>query len=144
VLRALEALAVMRRSGTSLTQAARQAGTTRAAMLRYASPALRKDDAGRYTPTAADRLYRELRFLSPKGVIAIGVTSSRTASRISRYMVAVDHFLLTGDTGPLREFRGKAIRSGSVAHPFLTDPKTLERLAGIGEVSFENLYAHAA
>ena len=56
-------------------------------------------------------------------------------------MAAVHTYLTTGDRRALRQFRGKHIRTGKVAYPFITDGKTLERLAFAGEVSFEDLYA---
>lgn len=141
--RALDALARMRRDRVSLRAAARLSETTPNAVLRYARPALRKAH-GRYVPTPGDRLYRPMRFLTARGQITLEVTSSRTASRVARYFEAVDHYLKTGDTTALRPFRRKHIRVGKVAYPFVTDPHVLDRLAGAGEVSFEDLYAQVA
>lgn len=72
------------------------------------------------------------------------VTDSRTASRVGTYWNAVDHYLRTGDARPLRAFRGKTIRAGKVALPFVTDPRTLKRLAQVDEVRFESIYAQKA
>ena len=141
--RALDALARMRRDRVSLSRAAQLAETTPNAVLRYARRALRKVH-GHYAPTASDRLYRPMRFLTPRGQITLEVTNSHTASRIARYFEAVDHYLKTGDTKALRPFRRKHIRVGKVAYPFLTDPHVLDRLARAGEVTFEDLYAQVA
>ncbi len=83
---------------------------------------------------------RRIRFLTLRGQITLDVTSSRTATRIARYLAAAKWYLKTGKTEALREFRGKAIRVGKVAYPFITDPRTLDRLASAGEISFEDLF----
>jgi hypothetical protein len=85
-----------------------------------------------------------MRFLTPNGEIVLGVTNSRTASRIAHYSNAVRRYLTTGDTHGLRAFRRTGIRAQKVYHPFVTDPRTLDRLANANEVSFEDLYARAA
>jgi hypothetical protein len=138
--RAVDALALMRREGMSLAQAATRAGTTPNTVRRYAGTAIRKDSRGRYVAKPSDRLFRRMRFLTPRGRITLDVTNSRTASRIARYFAAVDRYLKTGKTDALREFRGKAIRVGKVGYPFLTSPRTLDRLASAGEIAFEELY----
>lgn len=138
--RALEALALMRRKGVSLTRAAREVRTTPNTVRRYAGSATRKASNGRYVAKPSDRLIRRMRFLTPRGRITLDVTNSRTATRIARYFAAVDRYLKTGKTDALRQFRRKAIRVGKVAYPFLTDPRTLDRLANAGEVVFEDLY----
>lgn len=140
-LRALEALSEMREQRKSLTQAARAAQTTPRTVKRHVAPALRKTRTGRYKPTPSDRLPRSLRFLTPEGIISVEVGGSRAASEIARHWAAVDRYLRTGQTDALREFRGRAIRVGKGRYPFVTDPRTLGRLARAGEVSFEDLYA---
>jgi hypothetical protein len=109
--------------------------------MRYANVALRKDDTGRYQALPSDRLPRFLRFLTAEGQINITVRSSRTATRISEYMAAVDHYLKTGDTAQLAQFRGRSVKAGKLTLPFVTDPRVLDRLAHAGEVAFEDLYA---
>lgn len=109
--------------------------------MRYAGVALRKDDFGKYQALPSDRLARFLRFLTPEGQIHITVRSSRTATRISEYMAAVDHYLKSGDSAGLSQFRGRSVRAGKLTLPFVTDPRVLDRLAHAGEVAFEDLYA---
>ena len=138
--RALEALALMRRERMSQTRATKEVGTTPNTVRRYVGSAIRKEPTGRWVAKRSDRLFRRMRFPTPRGLISLDVTDSRTVSRIARYSAAVHQYRKTGKTDALREFRGKAIRVGKVAHPFLTNPRTLDRLAQAGEVAFEDLY----
>jgi hypothetical protein len=139
--RALNAVNHMRRHGYSMTEAAQRAMTTPATIKRYAPSALKQSSSGRYEPTKYDRYTRTLYILTTNGKTAVTVSDSRTATRIAEYSAAVDHFLKTGKTDRLRPFRRQSFRAGKVGYPFLTDPKTLARLANAGEVSFEDLYA---
>jgi hypothetical protein len=142
--RALEVIQVMRREGLSLSRAAKQVGTTPNAVRRHAGRALEQSAGGRYHPTSYDRLLRQMRFLTGEGPTVLPVRDSRSASRIARYMNAVDHYLRTGDDNQLRRFRGKGIWVEKRFRPFITDLDALDRLAAAGEVSFEELYARAA
>jgi hypothetical protein len=63
---------------------------------------------------------------------------------VAHYWNAVRTYLRTGDQRALRPFRGKALRVDKIAYPFITDPRTLERLYQAGEVAFEDIYAHVA
>ncbi len=137
---ALEVLALMRREDRSLAGAARSIGTHAATVLRYVGVALKKD-RGQWVPTPFDRLYRPMLFPTPQGVFTLDVTDSRTASRIADYWVAVDRFLRIENERILLPFRGRNVRAGKMAHPFITDPATLHRLEKAGEVEFQDLYA---
>lgn len=138
--RALDALSRMRREGRSLTRAAREAETTPRTVRKYVGRAL-TERRGHPVAKPFDRLVRRMRFLTPRGNIDLTVRNSRTASRIAEHRAAVNHYLTTGDASWLRPFRGKSVRAEKVGRPFLTDPKTLSRLADAGEVAFEDLYA---
>lgn len=142
--RALEAIHYMRAEGNSLTRAARRSHTTPETIRRYAKSALRRNRKGRYVVTPSDRITRRVWFLTPKGKIELSVQSSRAASRIARHMNAVEHFFLTGDSGPLDLFRGHFIRTRNRTHFFLTDTEVLEQLANADEISFDDLYARRA
>lgn len=141
--RALHALRLMRSEGVSLTAAVRRSHTSARTVKKYAGSALRHVE-GHYLARTGDTLPRMMRFVTRDGIIALRVRSSRQASRIARYWTAVQRYLLTGHTDALRAFRGRAVRTGKVGYPFITDPRTLERLAQAGEVRFEELYVHAA
>lgn len=138
--RALEALSWMRSHGLSLAHAAREAHTTPRTVRKYAGHVLLTQHR-RFAARPFDRLARRLRFLTPRGITEVTVRNSRTASRIAAYWSAVDHYLKTGDASRLRPFRGKSVRFEKLGHPFVTDPRTLSRLANAGETAFEDLYA---
>jgi hypothetical protein len=130
----------MRSDGLSLTRASRWAHTTPETVRKYVGQALVKTERGRYAATPSDRLTRHIRVLTKDGITRIRVRSSRTASRVARHWAAVKHYLLTGETEALAEFRGQSIRADGITYPFITDPAMLERLHAAGEVSFERLY----
>ena len=138
--RALDALSRMRSDGLSLKRAARWAHTTPETVRKYVGQALVKTAGGRYAATPSDRLTRYIRFLTKDGIVGIRVRGSKAASRVARHWAAVKHYLLTGETEALAEFRGRSIRAGGVTYPFITDPKTLERIDAARETSFERLY----
>lgn len=141
--RVLDALAAMRH-GKSLARAARLARTTPTTVRRHAGDAIRKANDGHYVPRDRDSIARPMRFLAPDGVMALDVRSSAVASRIGRYWNAVDRYLRTGKRDALAPFRGKRIRADNHLHEFITDPRTIDRLANAGEVRFEDLYALTA
>lgn len=137
--RVVHAVRLMRVDKLSLTKAARRAHTTSATARKYGGATIR-DVEGRYQVAPTDTLPRMIRFLTATGTIALPV-SRPTASRIAQHANAVRRYLRTGDLGPLRAFKGRAVRVGKITFPFLTDPRTLDRLAHAGEVEFEDLYA---
>ena len=131
----------MRAEGKSMTAAIREVETSKQTVDRHVGSALIQERNGRYRATPSDRFRRDLHFLTPEGQIAISIRSSRLASKVAEYWTAVDHYLKTGDTTRLATFIGKTIRAGKQTLPFVTDPRTLNRIANAGEVSFEDLYA---
>lgn len=142
-LNSLEVLSRMRRTDESLTHTARAVGVDPTTVRRYVGKALVRHGR-RWVPSPSDRLYRPVQFLTPRGLMTLDTTDARTASRISDYWNAVHRFWNTGNTDALRPFRRKAVRVGKVAHPFITDPRTLARLGYAGEVQFEDLYGPTA
>ncbi len=142
--RGLEVLQLMRSKGYSLTRAAREAHTTRETTRKHVGRALIRSKSGRYAATASDRLTRRVWFLTKTGKVEVSVRGSRVASRVAQHSAAVHQFLTTGDSGPLDALQGRAIRSGKKTYIFLTDTEALERLANVGEVSFERLYVRRA
>jgi hypothetical protein len=138
--RALDAVAKMRREKKSLTRAARSAHTTRQTVRKYAPGVVVRTARGRYKARGYDQLTRELRFLTPEGLIAIPVRGSASRSRIGEYFNAVHRYGETGDTNPLQPFRGRSISAKGSRYPFVIDPETLNRLLNAGEVSFEDIY----
>ena len=74
------------------------------------------------------------------GTQVADLQGNRRATALARYWNAVDSYLKTGDMTALQPFRGKAVRVGRRSYPFVTDRRTLERLARAGEVRFEDIY----
>lgn len=128
------------RKGRSLTESATRAGTTVRTVRKYACHALRRR-ARIYEALPRDEVRRRMRVPTDQGVAVADIRSSRTASRLSKYWSAVDHYLRTGDQRRLRPFVGKRVRAGGHLFLFVTDPELLSRLAEVGEVRFEDLYA---
>ncbi|MFI5399195.1 MAG: hypothetical protein ACHQ9S_26995 [Candidatus Binatia bacterium] len=141
--RVIEVLRQMRAEERSLTDAARRAHTKPATVRRYAGAVVRLQGA-RYAATASDRLPRLMKFPAEGGTVALPLRSARQAGRLAVYWNAVRTYLGTGDLAPLRAFRGKTLRTGTLSYPFITHPETLERLYQAGEVAFEDIYAHVA
>jgi prophage tail gpP-like protein len=140
--RALAAVSQMRK-GKSLTRAAKLAHTTPGTVKRYAPKIVVQPKSGRYEAKPYDQLTREMRFLTPKGVTALPIRSSASASRIGEYWNEVDRYVRTGRSDGLRRFRNKSVTVRGKRHPFVTDEALLDRLANAGEVRFEDLYALA-
>lgn len=144
--RTLDAVRLMRHDGTLTVEgAARRAGTTVNAMLRYAAPALEKH-GGRYHAKPYDRQARAMEFLTLQGREYIEVRDSRSRERIASYWNAVGQYAETGDDRPLRKFRGKSIRIDGRSYPFITDTGDLDRLGSAGELGGlgESIYRLAA
>jgi hypothetical protein len=112
-------------------------------VLKYAGGALKKTDRV-YVAQRFDHAPRRMKLMTPSGLTVETIAGSRSASRIATYMSAVDHYLRTGDASRLRPFIGSAIRASGKRFPFVTDLRTLRRLAYVNEVSFEDLYGDAA
>jgi len=138
--RALEALSLMRRRKLSLTEAAREVEISRSAVEKWVGKALIRR-RGRVVPRPFDRIPRTIRFLDEFGVIEVEVRDSRTATRVAQWWSAVDWYLKTGDETGLKPFRRKSFSSHGVVFVFVTDLELLGRLALVGQVTFEDLYA---
>jgi uncharacterized protein YaaR (DUF327 family) len=138
--RVLDAIALKRRKpALSLTRAAKSTGTTVKTIRRHAVSVI-EVRSGRLDVKATDRLKRQMRMLTPKGEIKVDTTSSRTASRLSKYNNAVRKFVITGDPKQLKPFSGKSIRSGGEVYEFVTDETILKRLERAGELHFLDVY----
>jgi hypothetical protein len=133
---ALDALTYMRGEGLSLSQAARRAGTTRAAVLRHAGSALERE-GGRYHVLAGDRLLRPMAVLGEGGVEhAVEVRGSRAASLVGEHWSAVGHYLRTGDESRLHRLAGKSVAGVALE----TDADAVDEWARRGELEIEDVY----
>jgi hypothetical protein len=134
--RALDALALARRTGISLTQAARATGTTRRTVLRHAGRGFRQEGR-RWVPRAFDRIPREMTVLTPVGPVLVTVRDSRTASLVAEQANAVRRYVHTGNDDRLRGIRRREIRVNGHRIPLVTDADVIDRLAAGSEVSYE-------
>jgi hypothetical protein len=137
--RALRTLNLMRDERMSLSQAAREAGTSRSKAERYIGPALERR-GNRYVASKQDRLVRRVVYNDERGQFLLDVKDSRTASKIARYHAAVRTYLTTGDERGLRRFRRDYVQSGKRRYRYITEPETLIRLFEAGVLGFEDLY----
>jgi hypothetical protein len=140
---ALSALNEMRKSGISLSQAAKRNGASPASVLAVAGSALKKQN-GKYVAAKSDKILRVLVIPTEKGPVEVGVRSAKTARIISKYDDAIKRFIVTGDHSALDRFQGVKIYVSGKWVPLLTDLDVLERLGNFGELSFESIYAVTA
>ena len=139
------ALTSMRAEGLTLKEAARKFHLAPSTVLKYGGGGIKKNTAGRYEARASDRMPRALAFLSPRGVREIVVRGSREASKLSKYWIAVEQFLETGDDSLLRRFQGATVTDAfGQSIPLITDLDRLEHLGSAGVLSFESIYARIA
>jgi hypothetical protein len=135
--RALHVLARMRRTGESLTVAAREEHIDPRTVRKYLGAELRGITKGEIQPTRADRRRRNMLVPTSHGATPVVVRGSEEASQLGRYMSAVGRYLKTGDTDALLEFEGRSIGG----HRLITDPATLNYLAEAGSLQLDSIYA---
>ena len=134
--RSLDALALARREGLSLSRASRLTRTTPRTVLRHAPSGFRKDGR-RYRPTPFDRIPREMTLLTDRGPIDVTVRDSRTASALAEHANAVRLYRDAGDDWGLRGLRRRAIQVHGRRIELPTDPLELDRLIAGGELHYE-------
>jgi hypothetical protein len=135
--RAMHVLARMRRTGDSLTAAARNEQIDPRTVRKYLGVELKKLADGQTLPTKADRRLRRMWIPTSRGKTAALIRGSAQASKLGRYMSAVGNYLRTGNTQSLVEFEGLVI-SG---HTLITDPDALSSLAQAGALELDRIYA---
>src|SRR4051812_39754472 len=92
--RAMRVLARMRRTGNSLTSAAREEHTSPRTVRKYLGSEFR--DRGR-RPTKADARNRDMLIPTALGNVPTTVRGSKQASQLGKYMSAVGKYLRTGN-----------------------------------------------
>ena len=133
--RAFDAIHEMRRSGVSLREAARRAGTTPRSVHRYAGDLLVRNGS-RYGALPSDRSYQRMAVLSVDGLADVDTRGSAVRSLIARHWNAVGRFAATGDVSVLEPFRGR--RVGGVE--LTTDIATIEEYLRRGEIDVDDIY----
>jgi hypothetical protein len=132
--RALRVLARLRRTGRTLSSVAREEHMDPRTVRKYVGSNLR---GRRRVPTKGDSRNRSMLIPTTLGNVPARVRGSKQASQLGRYMSAVGKFLRTGDTRPLKKFKGKTI----AGHGLITDPDMLSSLAQAGALQLEEIYA---
>jgi hypothetical protein len=133
---ALDALALMRRDGLSLREAAARAGTSPTTVHRHAGPALELE-RGRYRARPGDRLLRMMTVLGSGGVQReVEVRGSRAASLVGEHWAAIGVYLESGDETRLRALEGKRVAGIWLE----TDPDTIEEWQRRGELELDDIY----
>lgn len=128
------------RSGKSLKDAAREIRVSPERLRNQAKArgAIRKNK-GRWT--VVTRLSKEMLIYSNGEAYPITLDKPKEASKVGRYMSAVNKLMRSNDPTPLNPFKGKhATDYRSKKHVFETDPNALYRLAASGSETFEQVY----
>jgi len=123
----------MRRTGASLTAAAREEQIDPRTVRKY----LKTEFRGRGKPTKADRRNRDMLIPTTVGNAPVTVRGSKRASELGKYMGAVGKYLRTGDVEGLERFEGKSI----AGHTLITNPELLSSLAQAGALTLDEIYA---
>jgi len=134
--RALDALALTRREGWSLTRAARMVRSDPRTVRRHVGRALQKD-GNRWRPRAFDRIPRPMRVMTPEGPTLVVIRDSRTASLVAQHSNAVQHYLRTGDDSRLRKLPRKRIQLDGEQLALVVAPTRIDRLAEGAELHYE-------
>jgi hypothetical protein len=134
--RALDALALSRREGISLTEASRRTRTTRRTVLRHAGAGFAREGR-RYAPRPYDRIPREMVVLTADGPERVVLRDSRTAGLVAEHANAVQAYLRTGGTSRLRALPRTSFRLGGQTYVLVTDEDVIDRLAEGGELHYE-------
>jgi hypothetical protein len=135
--KALHAVSRSRRKGIPLKQAAREEAVSMRSIARYVPAAIKRNKLGEVVATKGDRYRRDMRLPTALGEIPISVYSSREASLLTKYRLALAKYARTGDERVLHPFQGLTVDS----HQLLTDPGQVMTVLGAGEFQPERLYA---
>lgn len=130
---ALDAVAIARRTGASLPDAARQAGTTVGSVRFWAADAL--ETPNRVAP--ADRMFRSMYVYSGGLRVDIDTRGSRVSSKIGQYHDAIRRFRETGDATALSRFTGVKIAGVELE----TNPETINEMGRRNMFDVASIYA---
>ena len=127
----------MRRTGETLTAAAREQHIDPRTVRKYIGSELKQLSGARTQPTKADRRQRRMLVPTLRGNVPETIRGSKQASLLGRYMSVVGYFLRTGNAEGLKEFEGRSI----AGHLLITDPDILTSLAQAGALQLDEIYA---
>ena len=90
----------------------------------------------RYATKRSQQSKDEINVFGAEGYQPVADPSPKQAKLSSRHLIAINRFLRTGDTEPLKQFRGKRIAGIEL----LTDPKRIREFADADLVKLDGLY----
>src|SRR5947209_15777403 len=93
--RAFHALARMRHDDLSLSQAAREEGTTPETIKKYLAAGLRRSKDGTWTATENDRYIREVMLPGPNGPVIVRAHGYKEAQTASNYLASLARWART-------------------------------------------------
>jgi hypothetical protein len=96
----------------------------------------RRFTSSRSAAKRSERLKREINVFGAEGYQPVADASPRQAKLSSQHLIAINRFLRTGDTKPLKQFRDKRIAGIEL----LTDPKRIREFADADLVKLDGLY----
>ena len=138
-VKALAALARMRRDKDSLAMAAQKENIKQETVLRYVGNALYRSGPGKpWKATTSDRLSAKMTIITEQGPTFDVVRSSIERTRLGRYDIALRKWR-AGEDGAEQElltFKGQTV----AGHELITDPELLINLEEAGQLDFDNLY----
>jgi hypothetical protein len=138
-IRALAALARMRRENLSLAQAARIEHIKPSTFLRYVGSAVHRSGPGKpWKPTKADRFSARMTVLTALGPTTVFVRGSRERTRLARYDIALRKWRAAEDGADkeLMAFQGQTVGG----HVLITNPDLLIQFEEAGQLDFDALY----
>jgi hypothetical protein len=134
---ALAVIAKARNGNLSIAQAIRAVRAdghrvSRESVVKYAGPAIERGRGRRLMPTANDRIYRRVPFLTEQGVQLVDVRSSRRATLVAGYRNAVGAYLTGKDPNGehVLRFAGRSVGG----QRFETDLDVIDRWAARREL----------
>jgi len=96
----------------------------------------RRSTAGRHSAKRSERLKGGINVFGAEGYQPVADPSPKQAKLSSQHLIAINRFLRTGDTEPLKQFRGKRIAGIEL----LSDPKRIREFADADLVKLDGLY----
>jgi hypothetical protein len=138
--RVLRALGLMRREGTSASEAAHQEEMKLETFRRRAGRYLYRSGPGKpWKALSQDQLAASMNVITDRGVLAVIVRNSRERKLLHQYNAALRMFRAgeDGAEAALEAFAGCTVGG----HALVVDPNLLMQLEEAGELDFENLYA---
>jgi hypothetical protein len=139
--RSLDTLALARREGIPIERAAPRSGTTLSEVRRCAGSAIVHRN-GHWWAKPHDNLPRPMRFMVDRGYVALTILDSDEASLIGEHANAIRAYLQPPhSTKQLKRFERAYVVVDGKRYEFVTDPRTINRLARAGVIYFMDLYA---